>query len=164
MNNLTVNSVMDEEYDCFFGFTCSEVHEMMKYYGVTEKETELKDWYDGYCFGSEEIYNPWSVINYISKVCIPQAYWVNTGKNEVLEDVLKVVAADDITERLYALLQGKRVIARINQNVADGAYLCEVSIPNKEIASVYKGLRKGYCRTFFSEIWDEELAVPFGYF
>lgn len=155
---------MDEEYDCFFGFACSEVHEMMKYYGVTEKETELKDWYDGYCFGSEEIYNPWSVINYISKVCIPQAYWVNTGKNEVLEDVLKVVAADDITERLYALLQGKRVIARINQNVADGAYLCEVSIPNKEIASVYKGLRKGYCRTFFPEIWDEELAVPFGYF
>lgn len=180
MNNLTVNSVMDEEYDCFFGFTCSEVHEMMKYYGVTEKEeTELKDWYDGYCFSSEKIYNPWSVINYISKVCIPQAYWVNTGKNEVLEDVLKVVAADDITERLYALLKGKRVIARINQNViyrslsedpsnryslllvagylkapkkelqADGAYLCEVSIPNKEIAAVYKDLRKGYCRTFF---------------
>lgn len=167
LNNLTVNSVMDKEYDCFFGFTCSEIHEMMKYYGVTEKETELKDWYDGYCFGSEKIYNPWSVINYISKGCISQAYWVNTGKNEVLEDVLKV-ATDDITERLYALLQGKRVIARIDQNEvdrllsedpsnryslllvagylkapkkeqqADGAYLCEVSIPNKEIAAVYK--------------------------
>lgn len=167
LNNLTVNSVMDEEYDSFFGFTYSEVHEMMKYYGVAEKEPELKDWYDGYLFGSEEIYNPWSVINYIAKGCIPQAYWVNTGKNEVLTDVLGV-ATDDITERLYALLQGERVIARIDQTTVyrflsedpaniyslllvagylkvikkelqtDGSYLCEVAIPNREIAAVYK--------------------------
>ena len=167
LNNLTVNSVMDEEYDRFFGFTASEVRDMLEYYGVLDKESELKDWYDGYLFGSTEIYNPWSVINYISKGCIPQAYWVNTGKNEILEDVLKV-ATDDITERLYSLLQGERVIARIDQNVvyrslsedpaniyslllvagylktpkkelqADGSYLCEVSIPNREIAAVYK--------------------------
>ena len=167
LNNLTVNSVMDDEYDEFFGFTSSEVRKMLEYYGVADKEDELKDWYDGYLFGSTEIYNPWSVINYISRGCIPQAYWVNTGKNEVLEDVL-IIATDDITERLYALLRGERVIARIDQNVvyrslaedpaniyslllvagylktpkkelqADGAYLCEVSIPNKEIAAVYK--------------------------
>lgn len=167
LNNLTVNSVMDEEYDRYFGFTEDEVEQMLDYYGVSEKEAELKEWYDGYLFGKEEIYNPWSVINYISKGCIPQAYWVNTGKNEVLEDVLKV-ATDDIIERLYSLLQGERVIARIDQNVVyrslteepaniyslllvagylktpikelqgDGSYLCEVSIPNKEIAAVYK--------------------------
>ena len=167
LNNLTVNSVMDEEYDRYFGFTEDEVEQMLDYYGVFEKEAELKEWYDGYLFGKEEIYNPWSVINYISKGCIPQAYWVNTGKNEVLEDVLKV-ATDDITERLYSLLQGESVIARIDQNVVyrsltedaaniyslllvagylktpkkelqgDGSYLCEVSIPNKEIAAVYK--------------------------
>ena len=103
LNNLTVNSVMDDEYDQFFGFTASEVREMLEYYRVPDKETELKDWYDGYLFGGTEIYNPWSVINYISKGCIPQAYWVNTGKNEILEDVLKV-ATDDITERLHSLL------------------------------------------------------------
>lgn len=167
LNNLTVNSVMDEEYDRYFGFTEDEVEQMLDYYGASEKEAELKEWYDGYLFGKEEIYNPWSVINYISKGCIPQAYWVNTGKNEVLEDVLKV-ATDDIIERLYSLLQGERVIARIDQNVVyrslteepaniyslllvagylktpikelqgDGSYLCEVSIPNKEIAAVYK--------------------------
>lgn len=98
---------------------------------------------------------------------ITQAYWVNTGKNEILEDVLKV-ATDDITERLYALLQGESIVARIDQNViyrslaedpaniyslllvagylktprkelqADVSYLCEVSIPNKAIAAVYK--------------------------
>ncbi len=167
LNNLTVNSVMDEGYDQFFGFTASEVRDMLEYYGVTDKEAELRDWYDGYLFGSTEIYNPWSVINYISKGCVPQAYWVNTGNNEILEDVLKV-ATDDITEKLYSLLQGERVIARIDQNVvyrslaedpaniyslllvagylktpkkelqADGSYLCEVSIPNREIAAVYK--------------------------
>lgn len=168
LKNLTVNSVMDEEYDDFFGFTGSEVHEMLDYYGISDKEEELKDWYDGYLFGNKEIYNPWSVINYISKGGIPQAYWANTGKNEILAEILKA-ATDDITEKLYALLQGERVIARIDQNVvyrslsedpaniyslllvagylkipkkelqADGSYLCEVSIPNREIGAVYKG-------------------------
>ena len=135
---------------------------MLDYYGVAEKESELKEWYDGYLFGNEEIYNPWSVINYISKGCVPQAYWVNTGKNEILEDVLKV-ADEDITEKLYSLILGDKVLARIDLNgvygssnifslllvagylkttikelQADGSYLCQVSIPNKEIASVYK--------------------------
>ena len=167
LNNLTVNSVMDEAYECYFGFTEDEVEDMLEYYGVADKENELKEWYDGYLFGSCEIYNPWSVISYISKGCIPQAYWVNTGKNEILEDVLKI-ATDDIIEKLYSLLQGTKVIARIDENVvyrsisedpaniyslllvagylnapkkalqADGSYLCELSIPNREIAAVYK--------------------------
>lgn len=116
LNNLTVNSVMDEDYDQYFGFTENEVDKMLDYYGVSNKKEELKGWYDGYLFGDEEIYNPWSVINYIAKGCTPQAYWVNTGKNEVLEDVLKI-ATDDITQKLYSLLQGESVIARIDQNV-----------------------------------------------
>ncbi|WP_418438473.1 AAA family ATPase [Blautia sp.] len=167
LNNLNVNSIMDSEYDQFFGFTHQEVHEMLEYYNLLDKEEELKNWYDGYLFGNEEIYNPWSVINYVSKNCVPQAYWVNTGNNEILDDVLKVVT-DDITERLHALLQGDSVVARIDQNVvyralsedpgniyslllvagylriskkelqSDGSYLCEVSIPNREISAVYK--------------------------
>ncbi|MBQ9589447.1 MAG: AAA family ATPase [Butyrivibrio sp.] len=167
MNNLSVNSVMDAEYGQYFGFTYPEIHKMMDYYGILDKEDELKEWYDGYKFGDEEIYNPWSVISYISKKCVPQAYWANTGKNEILEDVMKI-ASEDINEKLFSLLQGKRVIARIDQTTvyrsladdpaniysillvagylkpqnkelqADGSYLCEVSIPNREIAAVYK--------------------------
>ncbi len=167
LNNLTVNSVLDEEYSQYFGFTEDEVADMLIYYGVSEKQAELKNWYDGYLFGSQEIYNPWSVINYIAKNCTPQAYWVNTGKIEVLEEVLKT-ASEDIIEKLYALLQGKSTMARIDQNViyrslrldpenvyslllvagylkalkkelqTDGSFLCVVSIPNKEIAAVYK--------------------------
>ena len=167
LNNLTVNSIMDEEYDGFFGFTEDEVNKMLAYYGASDKEEELRNWYDGYYFGNKEIYNPWSVISYLSRGCLLQAYWVNTGKNEILEDVLKT-ATDDIQEKLFSLLQGERVIARIDQNVVysslteapaniyslllvagylktpkkelqgDGAWLCEVSIPNREIAAVYK--------------------------
>lgn len=167
LNNLTVNSVMDDEYDRFFGFTGDEVRSMLEYYDCLDKQSEMKKWYDGYLFGSTEIYNPWSVINYISKGCVPQAYWVNTGKNEILEDVLRS-ATDDIMQKLHSLLQGEKVVAKIDQNVvyrslseapdniysmllvagylktpkkelqADGTYLCEVSIPNREIAAVYK--------------------------
>lgn len=167
LNNLSVNSVMDDDYEQYFGFTSEEVHSMMKYYGFTRKENELKEWYDGYRFGNTEIYNPWSVINYISKGCVPLAYWVNTGKSEILEDVLK--ASDEgISEKLLLLLQEDKLVSKIDLNVVyrlltedpgnifsllvvagylkvdkktvqnDGSYLCEISIPNKEIAAVYK--------------------------
>jgi len=167
LNNLSVSTIMDDEYASFFGFTAAEVHTMLKYYGMEEKEKELKAWYDGYLFGHTEIYNPWSVINYIAKGGVPQTYWANAGKNEILESVLSV-SNDETTENLDALLQGKAVITRIDQNVVfkaltedpaniyglllvsgylkttgseaqgDGVFLCEVCIPNKEIAAVYK--------------------------
>ena len=55
LNNLSVNTVMDEEYDSFFGFTEKEIEKLLAYYGMSEKENELRDWYDGYLFGNEEI-------------------------------------------------------------------------------------------------------------
>ena len=167
LNNLTVDTVMDREYSAYFGFTPAEVRKMLQYYRRTDKEEELKEWYDGYIFGDTEIYNPWSVINYVAKGCLPQTYWVNTGKNEILEEVLRI-SSTEIEEKLEGLLTGKRAIARIDQNVVyrsltedpsiiysllavagylkvskkvlqgDGTYLCEVEIPNREIGAVYK--------------------------
>ena len=167
LNNLSVNTVLDDDYDSYFGFTYPEVRQMMEYYGCTNKGKELQQWYNGYLFGNQEIYNPWSVINYISKGCVPQAYWVNAGRNEIIEDVMKMTF-EDVYERLSALMQGEKVVARINQTTvyrslsddsaniysillvagylkivkkhlqADGSYLCEIAIPNNEIAAVYK--------------------------
>lgn len=167
MNNISVHSLFDEEYESYFGFTEDEVKNMLSYYGKQDKETELKNWYDGYLFGKKEIYNPWSVINYISRDCIPQAYWANSGSNEILHEVMQTLN-DDGVQRLNALLQGNKVVARIDQNVIyrsikensqyiysllivagylkpvtkfiqeDGNYLCEVKIPNKEIEAVYR--------------------------
>ena len=167
LNNLSVDTVLNDKYDRYFGFTHHEVQQLLSYYGILEKEDEIRDWYDGYRFGNEDIYNPWSVINYISNNCLPQAYWVNTGKNEIIANVMKI-ASDDIVEKLYSLMQGVVVLARIDQNTVyriltddpaniysllmvagylkvnkkiiqgDGSYFCEIAIPNKEIASVYR--------------------------
>ncbi|SFC28145.1 AAA family ATPase [Butyrivibrio sp. YAB3001] len=167
LNNLSVNTILNEKYDNFFGFTYPEIKQLLSYYGVLDKKEELKEWYDGYRFGNEEIYNPWSVINYVANQCLPQAYWVNTGRNEIIADVIRI-ASEDIVEKLYSLLQGEIVIAKIEQNTVyrvltddpaniysllmvagylkankktlqdDGSFLCEVAIPNKEIAAVYK--------------------------
>ena len=167
LNNLTVNSVMDEEYDSFFGFTESEVKAMLSYYGVSDKEEELKDWYDGYLFGSEEIYNPWSVINYISDNCFPKAFWQSTGSNEIIGEIIQT-ATPEITKDLYKLLCGEKIAAYIDTGViypevqnnpysiysfllvagylkvaniypqSDGNFMCDVAIPNKEITFVYE--------------------------
>lgn len=167
LNNITVNTIMDDEYSEFFGFTASEVRDILKDYKLSDKFEEVEKWYDGYIFGQSEIYNPWSVINYVSKKGIPQAYWASAGKNEILEEVL-AVATNDIDERLNSLLKGEKVVAKIDQNVVyrslteepaniyslllvagylkairkqiqfDGTYLCEIEIPNMEIAAVFK--------------------------
>lgn len=167
LNNLDVNSVLDDEYSQYFGFTAREVQDILAAYNARSSYGELCEWYDGYLFGTTEIFNPWSVISYVSKKCTPQAYWVNTGRNEILDDVLNG-AAPEVLERLKELLQGEAVIARIDMNVIypalnenstniyslllaagylkavkgqlqpTGAYMCEVSIPNREIGAVYR--------------------------
>lgn len=167
LNNITVNTILDDDYSEYFGFTPNEVNKILRDFKLSKKSGEVEDWYDGYVFGSTEIYNPWSVINYVSKKGIPQAYWASAGKNEILEEVLSV-ATEDINEKLNNLLNYERVVARIDQNVVyrslidepaniyslllvagylkaakrdlqlDGTYLCEIEIPNKEIAAVYK--------------------------
>ena len=167
LNNITVNTIMDNTYSEYFGFTPSEITDILQDFDMSEKYAEVEKWYDGYIFGETDIYNPWSMINYVSKKGIPQAYWVSTGRNEILEDVLNV-SNQDILENLNSLLLGEKVVARIDQNVVyralkenpaniyslllmagylktnnkqlqmDGSYLCEIAIPNTEITAVFK--------------------------
>lgn len=89
---------------------------MLGAYHAEASYGEVCEWYDGYLFGTTEIFNPWSVISYISRKCVPQAYWINTGRNEILDEVLNL-AAPDMLEKLEELLQGGKVIARIDMNV-----------------------------------------------
>ena len=167
LNNLCVNSILDNKYSQYFGFTSEEVKEMAAYYGAAEKYEEICTWYDGYRFGKTDIFNPWSVINYFYRDCEPRAYWISTGSNEIIGDVL-AQADEDIFERLQALLQGKSFAALIDTNVIypqirknpssiysfllvagylkvlkmtpsfGGDFMCEVALPNKEIAYVYQ--------------------------
>lgn len=166
LNNLCVNSVLNEKYSQYFGFTANEVRQMTEYYGVPEKYDEICSWYDGYRFGKTDIFNPWSVINYFYQDCRPMAYWLSTGSNEIIGEILEQ-ADEDIYERLKALLQGESFITLIDTSVIypeiqknpssiysfllvagylkilktvpsfSGDYMCEVALPNKEIAYVY---------------------------
>ena len=88
MNNLSINSVLDHKYSAYFGFTPDEVREMAAYYGASDKYDEICEWYDGYRFGKTEIFNPWSVVNYFSNECELRAFWVSTGSNDVIGEVL----------------------------------------------------------------------------
>ncbi len=88
LNNLEVWSVFDDDYSDCFGFTEDEVVELLSVYGHPERIVEAKDWYDGYRFGSSEIYNPWSVINYVRHDFKPAPYWNSTSSNDLVADVL----------------------------------------------------------------------------
>ena len=167
MNNLKTYSILDDGYSSYFGFTEKEVKDMLRYYGKDDKYNELSDWYDGYRFGDTEIFNPWSVINYISDNCFPKAFWQSTGSNDIIGEIIKT-ATPEITEDLYKLLCGEKIAAYIDTGViypevqnnpysiysfllvagylkvaniypqSDGNFMCDVAIPNKEITFVYE--------------------------
>lgn len=166
LNNLTINSILDEQYSSYFGFTKEEVRQMLDYYGCGEKYDEVCEWYDGYLFGSTEIFNPWSVINYVSENCFPKAFWQSTGSNDIIGEIVGE-ANDEIKENLFKLLSGETVTSYIDTGVIypeiqntpysiysflliagylkiaklypqhDGNYMCDVAVPNKEISFVY---------------------------
>ena len=78
---------------------------MAEYYGVSDKYEEISRWYDGYRFGNTDIFNPWSVINYFSNGCEPRPFWVSTGSNDIIGEVL-AEADEEIYKRLTALVNG----------------------------------------------------------
>lgn len=167
MNNLKTNSILEDSYSEYFGFTTEEVKNMLCYYGKKEKFREICEWYDGYRFGNTEIFNPWSVINYISDDCFPKAFWQSTGNNEIIGEII-TTATPEITEGLYKLLCGEKITTYVDTSVIypevqknpysiysfllvagylkiaavypqnDGNFMCDVAIPNKEIAFVYE--------------------------
>lgn len=167
MNNLKTYSILDDGYSSYFGFTEKEVKDMLRYYGKDDKYNELSEWYDGYRFGNTEIFNPWSIINYISDNCFPKAFWQSTGSNEIIGEIIQA-ATPEITKDLYKLLCGEKIAAYIDTGViypevqnnpysiysfllvagylkvaniypqSDGNFMCDVAIPNKEITFVYE--------------------------
>lgn len=167
MNNLKTNSILDNNYSSYFGFTNEEVREMLAYYDYEDKYQEICEWYDGYRFGNSEIFNPWSVINYISDQCFPKAFWQSTGSNDIIGEIIGT-ATPEINENLYKLFCGNTVTTYVDTSVIypevqsnpnsiysfllvagylkvaeiypqnDGNYMCDVAIPNKEILYAYE--------------------------
>ena len=167
LNNLVVNTILDDEYSQYFGFTEEEVSAMAQYYGVSDRLGEIKEWYDGYMFGRTGIYNPWSVINYFNNKCVPKAFWSRTSGNEIIGELFNS-ADTTFADNLLRLLQGSTVQAIVDTDIIypeingdiDTIYsfllvagnlrvsehigslydnpICALSIPNYEIKSVFQ--------------------------
>ena len=88
LNNLKVYSVFDDAFSDCFGFTEEEVRGMLATFGHPARIDEAKDWYDGYRFGPSEIYNPWSLLNYVDDGFKPRPYWTSTSSNDLVSDVM----------------------------------------------------------------------------
>ncbi|MBR4696439.1 MAG: AAA family ATPase, partial [Selenomonadaceae bacterium] len=119
LNNLDVCSVLSDSYSDAFGFTQEEAAKLMEECGVADKLPELKRWYDGYLFGETEIYNPWSVINFVKNGCKFQPYWLNVSGNSILHVLLENVDEDRRTE-LEGLMKDIPVETTIDEGVIYG--------------------------------------------
>lgn len=109
LNHLNIISVLDKNYSEHFGFTENEVYQLMSCYGHTDRFPDIKKWYDGYCFGDTDIYNPWSVIKFMFDLnadakALPRPYWVNTSSNAIIRDM--IYRADQRTKDQIEVLTG----------------------------------------------------------
>ena len=168
LNNVKTYNILGDKFETFFGLSEEEVENALKYFGMTYEIEEVKKWYDGYKFGNAEVYNPWSIINYLSDRGL-QAYWVNTSDNALIYDNLKNSTVD-VFKDLEALFEGKAIkkeispfftfeelskfdgiwqlmvyngYLKINEKLSNDEYM--IKIPNYEIQTFFK---KGFIDKF----------------
>ena len=168
LNNVKTYNILGDKFETFFGLSEEDVENALKYFGMTYEIKEVKRWYDGYKFGNAEVYNPWSIINYLSDRGL-QAYWVNTSDNALIYDNLKNSTVD-VFKDLEALFEGKAIkkeispfftfeelskfdgiwqlmvyngYLKINEKLSNDEYM--IKIPNYEIQTFFK---KGFIDKF----------------
>ncbi len=124
LNNLKVDSVLHTDYADSFGFTEAEVEAMLTYYDLSEELPEVKRWYDGYRFNEIEIYNPWSIINYvydrdrsITKFALP--YWSSSSSNSIIREMVGE-ADEEAREDLETLINGGTIEKRVHEDITNG--------------------------------------------
>ena len=121
MNNLKIVSILSEQYDEYFGFTEAEVQKICGDYGIPQKYDTFKEWYNGYTFGNANVYNPWSVIQYMDDLKeninrYPIAYWANTSSNSIVRKLIDM-ADEDTKGEIEALIEGKTLVKPIHEDI-----------------------------------------------
>ena len=161
LNNVITYNILEKGFETFFGLSEEEVEEALKYFEMEYQIEEVKKWYDGYKFGGKEIYNPWSILNYLRTKEL-RAYWVNTSDNALIYENLSV-ANMDVFNCLEKLFEGKEIkkeispfftfeeleryngiwqlmvyngYLKLNKKLEDDEYL--LTIPNYEIQTFFK--------------------------
>jgi hypothetical protein len=184
LNNLKVESILSENLCDKFGFTDSEIEALVSAYDIEEELLNIKGWYNGYYFGNITIYNPWSILNYLSS---PKAglkpYWVNSSSNDLV-NVLLAKGSEDVKKDLEVLISGESITKLIDENIVMGdiekssdnlwsfllftGYLkviskerigirdyYKLSIPNLEVTTLYYGLIETWFKdTITKETYD----------
>ena len=163
LNNFTNYTILNNEYSDCFGLVESEVKAMLDYYNIGYEMPEVKSWYNGYSFGENEIYNPWSILKYVQFKKV-KSYWVNTSGNALILNML-LTSNSTVFDNLNDLINGKDIMVYINESIRMGDNLSPnniweimlfsgyltvketlsetmfvLRIPNKEIQSLFKGL------------------------
>jgi len=156
LNNLKVHSITDVNYDEYFGFTEPEVDELLAYYNLTDKKPVVKEWYDGYRFGNEEIYCPWDVINYCYDVQAnpklkPKTYWMNTSGNAFIKTLIERAPRGTEQMQIEKLIAGEPIRKVINEQLTYN----EIYDSMENIWSLL--FMTGYL-TFTEEVEDSELT------
>ncbi|MEX6494382.1 AAA family ATPase [Fusobacterium animalis] len=168
LNNVITYNILGNDFETFFGLSEEEVENSLKYFELEYEIEEVKKWYDGYKFGNSEVYNPWSIINYLRTKEL-QAYWVNTSDNALIYDNLKNSTVDVFND-LQTLFEGKEIkkeispfftfeelskfdgiwqlmvyngYLKLNKKLEDNEYM--LKIPNYEIQTFFK---KGFIDKF----------------
>jgi len=168
LNNVITYNILGNDFETFFGLSEEEVENSLKYFELEYEIEEVKKWYDGYKFGNSEVYNPWSIINYLRTKEL-QAYWVNTSDNALIYDNLKNSTVD-VFNNLQTLFEGKEIkkeispfftfeelskfdgiwqlmvyngYLKISEKLSNDEYM--IKIPNYEIQTFFK---KGFIDKF----------------
>lgn len=135
LNNLKMISIVSEEYSEHFGFVEEEVRQMLSFYGRDQAMDTMREWYDGYRFGETEVYNPWSVINYVERLytnenAFPLAAWSNTSSNSIIKDLI-YRADEEVRDEIESLVNGQTIEKKIHEDITyDDIYQSEDNLWN----------------------------------
>ena len=174
LNNLKVHTISDVRYDEYFGFTNSDVDELLEFYGLSSYKDMIRDWYDGYHFGDTDVYCPWDVINYCDELLAdpgaePENYWANTSGNDLIRRLLKK-ANQSTKSDVEQLINGETITKTIRQELtyrevedsidniwsvlySTGYLTCrrrvpgkrmELALPNREVRELFIDLVKAW--------------------
>ena len=135
LNNFQTESIIDGAFEEFFGFTDEEINDLLSYYDMTDKKSDIKSWYDGYLFGDKEVYCPWDVISYVDRYkrkpgAAPVNFWANTSSNDIIQFFLD--SGLDVNKEFELLLNGGHIKKKINEYVTYDDLIRARSQPKEE--------------------------------
>ena len=162
LNNLNIISILNESYGKYFGFLQGEVKAMLQFYSRENCMDIVKQWYDGYFFGHSEVYNPWSMVNYMDRlvsneISIPSPFWANTSSNSIVKSLVEH-ADISVKGELESLIEGHSIEKPVHEDItyAD-IFNSEDNLWN---FLFFTGYLKQIGRRLESDIQYMELAIP----